>query len=120
MNTRKSLWAPVAAAVCVALFAAPIGAGAAGSGSDYAFDAMLGEMASRDTGSGWFDYYIEALNQEIAYHGSAEAYGAAGPNGPLDGFNGYIAGFRMPDTGSRWFNSYVDAVNVVIQEKQLY
>jgi hypothetical protein len=49
-----------------------------------------------------------------------EAYGAAGPSGPLDGFNGYVNGFRAPDSGSQRFNDYVDAVNRVIQIKQQY
>lgn len=107
----------ITAAACLSLLAAPMGAGAAGAGSDYAFNEMLGSMASRDTGSGWFDYYVSALNQEIAYQEGAEAYGAAGPNGPLDGFNGYVSNFRTPDTGSTWFNNYVDAVNFVIEQK---
>ena len=106
------------AAACITLMTAPIGAVAAEDGSDYAFDQMVGTMASRDTGSGWFDYYVEVLNQEIAMFQGSEAYGAAGPNGPLGGFEGYISGFRMPDTGSRWFNDYVDAVNHVISDKQ--
>jgi len=109
--------APISVAVCLAL-AIPMGAVAAGSGSDYSFDQMLGTMAARDTGSGWFDYYVHVLNQEIDVRQGTEPYGAAGPNGPLDGFNGYVAGFRQPDTGSTWFNNYVDAVNQVIQEKQ--
>ena len=102
---------------CAALLA-PLGAGAVESGSDYAFDQMLGAMAMRDTGSGWFDYYVEVLNQEIALAQGGEPYGAAGPSGPLGGFEGYIAGFRLPDTGSMWFNGYVDAVNAVIRHKQ--
>lgn len=107
----------IAAAACVALLAAPMSAGAAGSGSDHAFNEMVGKMAGRDTGSGWFDYYVSVLNQEIALIDDKQPYGAAGPSGPLDGFNGYIAGFRMPDTGSMWFNDYVDAVNFVIRQK---
>lgn len=118
MKTSRIISIPVAAAACLTLLATPIGAGAAGAGSDYAFNEMLGTMASRDTGSGWMDYYVAELNQQIAYQEGTQAYGAAGPNGPLDGFNGYLAGFRMPDTGSTWFNTYVDTVNVVIQEKQ--
>lgn len=111
----KQLFLSVA---CLAVVAAPINAAEFDSGSDHAFDQMVGTMANRDTGSGWFDYYVEVLNQEIAMFQSTEAYGAAGPSGPLNGFEGYISGFRMPDTGSAWFNSYVDAVNHVIQEKQ--
>lgn len=106
------------AVACTALLAVPPGAGAADSGSDYAFDQMVGTMAARDTGSGWFDYYVEVLNQEIAIAQDTEAYGAAGPSGPLGGFEGYVSGFRMPDTGSMWFNAYVDAVNAVIRHKQ--
>lgn len=87
-------------------------------GSDYAFDQMIGAMAGRDTGSGWFDGYVETVNQQIAYLSRAEPYGAAGPNGPADGFNGYVAGFVAPDTGSMLFNNYVDAVNRVIRSKQ--
>jgi hypothetical protein len=118
MKTLKSVLSPLAAALCVVLLAPPMNAAAEeGAGSDHAFNEMLGKMAGRDTGSGWFDYYVEVLNQEIAQIDGREAYGAAGPSGPLDGFNGYIGGFRMPDTGSTWFNNYVDAVNFVIQQK---
>ncbi len=119
MKVSKLISVPIAAAAaCVALLATPIGAGAAESGSDYAFNEMIGTMAGRDTGSGWMDYYVAELNQDIALHDDTQPYGAAGPNGPLDGFNGYVAGFRMPDTGSTWFNNYVDALNFVIQQKQ--
>ncbi|MBT0960039.1 hypothetical protein [Denitromonas iodatirespirans] len=117
MTIRKIPFALAPAALCAALLL-PVGAQAAGS--DEAFNEMLGTMESRDTGSGWFDYYVEVLNQEIAYMQDTEAYGAAGPSGPLDGFNGYVAGFRAPDTGSRWMNGYVDSVNRVIREKQQY
>lgn len=106
-----------AVAACLALSAVPVATHAA---DDYSFNRMLGAMAARDTGSGWFDYYVGRLNQELAFRSGTEAFGAAGPNGPFDGFNGYVAGFRVPDTGSQWFNSYVDAVNHVIQEKQEY
>lgn len=119
MKTSSQILRPIAAAACVAVLACPISAAAIGptSGSDQAFNEMVGQMASRDTGSGWFDYYVSVLNQEIALLESTQPYGAAGPSGPLDGFNGYIAGFRMPDTGSTWFNNYVDAVNFVIKQK---
>jgi hypothetical protein len=115
MKTRKLKLA--GGAVWVALVAMPVATHAA---DDSAFNQMLGTMAASDTGSGWFDYYVEHLNQEISFKAGTEAFGAAGPNGPLDGFNGYIAGFRVPDTGSQWFNGYVDAVNHVIREKQQY
>jgi hypothetical protein len=80
----------------------------------------MGTMAARDTGSTWFNYYVETVNQQIAYQSETEAYGAAGPSGPLGSFNGYVSGFQIPDTGSRMCNNYVDAVNHVIQEKQKY
>lgn len=119
MKVSKLISVPVAAAAAlVALSATPIGAGAAESGSDYAFNEMIGTMAGRDTGSGWFDSYVAELNQQIAFQQDTQPYGAAGPNGPLDGFEGYVAGFRTPDTGSTWFNNYVDEVNVVIKQKQ--
>lgn len=107
------------AATCVALLAMPDAATHAAD-DDHAFNQMLGTLAARDTGSGWFDYYVEHLNQELAFKEGTEAFGAAGPSGPFDGFNGYVAGFRVPDTGSQWFNGYVDAVNRLIQEKQAY
>lgn len=118
MKALKPILSSITTAACVVLMANPTVAAAAGSGSDQAFNTMIGEMAGQDTGSGWFDYYVAQLNQEIAFREGTEAFGAAGPNGPLDGFNGYIAGFRMPDTGSTWFNNYVDAVNYVIRQKQ--
>lgn len=118
MKVSKSILSSITTAACVVLMASPAIAATGGSGSDQAFNAMIGEMAGRDTGSGWYDYYVAQLNQEIAFREGTEAFGAAGPNGPLDGFNGYVAGFRMPDTGSTWFNNYVDAVNFVIRQKQ--
>ena len=106
-----------AAAACAIALAAPLSVSAV---DDASFDQMLGTLEGRDTGSMWFDYYVETVNQELAYKEGTEAYGAAGPNGPLDSFNGYVAGFLMPDSGSRRFNDYVDAVNHVIQDKQAY
>ena len=117
MKTLKFALAPIAA-ICAAALAMP--AGAAGAVTDQTFNDMLGTMAARDTGSARFDNYVETLNQEIAFKQGDEAYGAAGPSGPLDGFDGYVSGFRMPDSGSRQFNNYVDQVNQVIQEKQRY
>ena len=121
MKTLDLVLRSIVAAACVAFLAAPMSAGAVGSttGSDDAFNEMVGKMAGRDTGSGWFDYYVSVLNQEIALFDATQPYGAAGPSGPLDSFNGYIAGFRNPDTGSMWFNDYVDSVNFVIRQKDL-
>lgn len=86
-------------------------------GSDFAFNEMILEMSGADTGSMWFDYYVETLNQEIAYKDSSEPYGAAGPSGALAGFDGYLSSFIAPDTGSRWFNDYVDSVSRTLQAK---
>lgn len=107
-----------ASLVALALGGLSSTASAAGSGSDYAFDQQVGSMAARDTGSVWFDSYVEVVNQQVAFLSRAEPYGAAGPNGPQDGFNGYVAGFMAPDSGSMRFNDYVDAVNRVIRSKQ--
>lgn len=93
-------------------------AAAAGNGSDYAFNEMILEMSGQDTGSQWFDYYVETVNQQIAYADSTEPYGAAGPSGPLAGFDGYLAGFSGTDTGSGWMNAYVDNVKRVLRAKQ--
>jgi len=111
--------AAVAAAVaCAALAVSPLVAQTDSSGSDQAFNEMVGQMAGRDTGSGWLDYYVDELNQQIALQQNIQPYGAAGPNGPFAGFEGYVSGFRMPDTGSTWFNNYLDAINFAIQQKQ--
>lgn len=122
MNRQKFTLAPaVSALVCAALLAAaPVsGAVAAGaSGSDSAFNAMIMEMSGRDTGSAWFDYYVETVNQQIAYKSGEEPFGAAGPSGPLVGFDGYVAGFVEPDTGSQLFNAYVDSVRRVLRAKE--
>lgn len=118
MKVSKLILPPIAAAACVAIVATQIGAGAAESGSDQAFNEMIGQMAGRDTGSAWFDNYVAELNQQIAFHEGTQPFGAAGPSGPVDGFEGYVSGFRMPDTGSTWFNNYVDAINLVIKQKQ--
>jgi len=118
MKISKLISTPIAVAACIATMAIPIATRAAEPGSDQAFNEMISTMAGRDTGSERFDYYVAVLNQEIALHDTTQPFGAAGPNGPLDGFSGYIAGFQMPDSGSMWFNNYVDAVNVVIKEKQ--
>lgn len=120
MNQRRFpsvLFAALAAGV---LLAAPMSAASAApnSGSDYAFNEMLLEMSGQDTGSQWFDYYVATLNQHIAFVESTDAYGAAGPNGPLAGFDGYIAGFFDPDTGSRWMNIYVDSVKQTLRAKE--
>jgi hypothetical protein len=113
----KFMFAPIAAA-CDAMSAKPVTAGAADAGTVNAFVQLGGTMTGRDTGSGWFVYYVSALNLQIDDQEGTLAYGAAGPSGPLDGFSGYVSGFMVPDTGSMRFNNYVDAVNFVIQEKQ--
>lgn len=111
----------IAAAACLfSLGGLASPANAAPSGSDEAFDQLIGAMASRDTGSQWFDGYVDQVNQQIALKNRTDAYGAAGPNGPLDGFNGYVSGFRAADSGSARFDNYVDAVNRLIQIKQQY
>lgn len=105
-----------ALAFAAALISAPIPAALAeGSGSDFAFNEMLLEMSGLDTGSQWFNYYVETVNQEIAYKDSVEPYGAAGPSGALAGFDGYLSSFIAPDTGSQWFNTYVDSVTRTLQ-----
>lgn len=106
------LLAPVALAL---LCAAPVTM--AGEGSDAGFNRIARESMGRDSGSGWFDYYVATVNQEIAYKEATEPYGAAGPNGPLTGFDGYLSSFTAPDTGSMWFNDYVDDVNTVLTTK---
>lgn len=119
-RTTQKFIAANLAALALSGISLSAGAAGAGSGSDYAFDQLMGSMAARDTGSAWFDSYVEIVNQQVAFQRTSEPYGAAGPNGPLDGFNGYVAGFRTPDTGSMLFNNYVDAVNRVIKIKQQY
>jgi hypothetical protein len=107
-------------AVSALLISAPMTAAqvANADGSDFAFNEMIQDMSGKDTGSMWFDYYVERLNQEIAYKESTEPYGAAGPSGALAGFDGYLSGFIAPDTGSRWFNEYVDSVTRTLQAKE--
>jgi len=105
-------------ATCAVMLAAPVSASAETSGSDVAFNQMVMEMVGRDTGSMWFDYYVETLNQEIAARETDEPYGAAGPNGPVSGFDGYLASFIPPDTGSIWFNNYVDNLNRLLRERE--
>lgn len=119
MKKQGQMLAPLAAALfgTILLTATPASAAPA-SGSDDAFNAMVLEMSGQDTGSAWFDYYVETVNQHIAYKGTEEAFGAAGPGGPLAGFDGYIAGFVEPDTGSQWFNAYVDGVRRILRAKE--
>lgn len=117
MNKRRSLFTPLSIGVIyVLLVASPMAAVA--DGSDAAFNREIGTMMSQDTGSMWFDYYVEVLNQEIASKDSVEPFGAAGAEGPVSGFDGYLGQFTAPDTGSTWLNDYVDSINHVIQEKQ--
>lgn len=121
MNNSKSTLAFVASlAASAVLIAAPVPAALAaeGSGSDYAFNEMILDMTGQDTASQWFDYYVETVNQEIAFKDSIEPYGAAGPSGALAGFDGYLSGFISPDTGSRLFNAYVDSVKRTLQAKE--
>lgn len=121
MNKIKPARAFAASLVASAfLIGAPIPAALAaeGSGSDFAFNEMILDMSGQDTASQWFDYYVETVNQEIAFRDSIEPYGAAGPSGALAGFDGYLSGFIAPDTGSRWFDTYVDSVKRTLQAKE--
>ncbi len=104
--------------VTVACCAAALGLSAASAAptSDYSFNQYLGLMASTDTGSQWFNYYVAETNQAISAKNASEEYGVAGPNGPMAGFDGYLAGFRSPDSGSAAFNDYVDVVNQQIRD----
>lgn len=113
----SALFASLVAGVLLAA-PMPTASAAPNSGSDYAFNEMLQEMSGQDTGSLWFDYYVETLNQRIAYIDSSDAYGAAGPSGPLAGFDGYVANFFDPDTGTRMFNAYVDSVRQTLRAKE--
>lgn len=118
MRTFNQIFPVIVGAACIAALVTPISAGAENTGSDAGFNQMIGEMAGQDTGSGWFDYYVARLDQDIAASEATQPFGAAGPNGPLSGFGGYVAGFMNPDTGSIWFNDYVDTINTEIQQKQ--
>lgn len=118
-NFKTSFVAPMlSVAASAVLLCSPITAGADTSVSDSAFNQMVQEMVGRDTGSMWFDYYVERLNQEIAARADEEPYGVAGPNGPVSGFDGYMSSFIPPDTGSTLFNNYVDNLNRVLREKE--
>lgn len=116
---RQQWFITVRASVFVcAVLSAALSAGsfaAEGEGSDFAFNEMVQEMAGRDTGSRWVDAYVEMVNHQIA--AADEPYGAAGPSGPLAGFDGYVSGFSGTDTGSMWFNSYVDRVKQTLKAK---
>jgi hypothetical protein len=111
----KSTFKLVVPMACALLCAAP--AAMAADGSDAGFNSMAREMVGRDTGSGWFDYYVANVNQEISHRDASEPYGAAGPNGPLTGFDGYLSSFEPPDTGSIWFSDYVDDLSRELQAK---
>lgn len=119
MNKTKPAFV-AALAAGVFLISPPVSTALAadGDGSDFAFNEMVLEMSGQDTGSQWFDYYVETVNQDIAFRESIEPYGAAGPTGALSGFDGYLSGFIAPDTGSRWFNAYVDSVKRSLQAKE--
>lgn len=119
MNTGRSMLTLVVALTAImTVYALP--QAQAQSGSDTAFDHMVGTLSGRDTGSLWFEYYVAELNQDIASKDAREAYGAAGPEGPVIGFDGYVNSFLPPDTGSMWLNNYVDSVNRDIWEHQHY
>lgn len=120
MKNLKTLFVTpmLSIAASAVLLCSPAMADADTSGSDLAFNQMVQEMAGRDTGSMWFDYYVETLNQEIAAKADEEPYGVAGPNGPVSGFDGYMSSFIPPDTGSIWFNTYVDNLNRMLREKE--
>lgn len=120
MTKQKSFFTPLVAVLAAAglmTSMSPSTFAADMSGSDYAFNEMVQEMAGRDTGSMWVDYYVENLNQQIAARENAEPYGAAGPSGPLKGFDGYLGSFVSPDTGSMWFDTYVDNVRHDLKAK---
>lgn len=108
----------ISAAAGAVLLLWPAAASTAPGGSDSAFNSMVSEMAGRDTGSMWFDYYVESVNQDIAAKSAVEPFGVAGPNGPVAGFDGYVSSFYSLDTGSIWFNNYVDSVNRQLREKE--
>ncbi|PKO86974.1 MAG: hypothetical protein CVU18_12365 [Betaproteobacteria bacterium HGW-Betaproteobacteria-12] len=116
-KTKSAVAFAASLAASAALISAPIPAAVAAeaSGSDFAFNEMLLDMSGQDTGSQWFNYYVETVNQEIAYKDTVEPYGAAGPSGAIAGFDGYLSGFIAPDTGSQWFNMYVDGVKRTLQ-----
>ena len=120
MKSAKTLFlTPIlSVASCAVMLFSPVAASADTGVSDATFNQMVMEMAGRDTGSMWFDYYVETLNQEIAFRDGTEPYGAAGPNGPVAGFDGYMASFIPPDTGSIWFDTYVDNLGRLLREKE--
>lgn len=117
MNIIKSIVTPISIGVLCTLMAAPTLAEAVDD-SNSTFNTMLGRMAAQDTGSMWLEYYVEVLNQELAIKNNVEPFGAAGAEGPISGFDGYLQSFISPDSGSSRFNQYVDNVNHLIQEKQ--
>lgn len=117
-KTKPAFVAALAAGIFLISAPTPTVLAADGDGSDFAFNEMVLEMSGPDTGSQWFDYYVETVNQDIAFRESVEPYGAAGPTGALAGFDGYLSGFIAPDTGSRWFNTYVDSVKRSLQAKE--
>lgn len=117
MKNARPLFASLASALTFSLLtAAPPTLGAAAT--DSAFNQMVGTMTGRDTGSQWFDYYVDTLNQEIASRAGEEPFGAAGPTGPVSGFDAYLGRFVPPDTGSMWFNAYVDELNRQLQDRK--
>lgn len=114
--SKTKILAGVAATCCAITFG--IASVSAAPTTDHSFNEYLGLMTGNDTGSQWFNYYVAETNQTISAKNGTEEYGVAGPNGPVAGFDGYLAGFRSPDWGSAAFNEYVDAVNAQIRDKQ--
>ena len=112
MKRTFKLLAPLAVAL---MCATPVAMAA--EGSDAGFNRVASESLGRDTGSGWFDYYVSSINELLAFKETSEPYGAAGPNGPLTGFDGYLSSFIPPDTGSIWFNDYVDDLGMDMKAK---
>lgn len=111
--------AVLAAVVGVLLLLAPLPSALAASGtvSDTAFNEMVLDMASQDSGSQWFDAYVERINHRIAAWDTEQPYGAAGPSGPVSGFDAYLSGFAAPDTGEVWFGIYLDNLRRTMKAK---
>lgn len=111
--------AVLATVVGILLLLAPLPSALAASGtvSDTAFNEMVLDMASQDSGSQWFDAYVERINHQIAAWDAEQPYGAAGPSGPVSGFDAYLSGFAAPDTGEVWFGIYLDNLRRTMKAK---